>query len=210
MYHYVYKTVNPINKKFYIGKHTTNTLQDQYQGSGVWIKKCKKSNTHLVTGVISFCKTEKQACKLEENLLKKYFNDSLNMNFKLASSGMTREDMLGSKNPFYGKLHSKKTKKILSNKSKMNFTGKNNPMYGREHTEQSKLQMSLSRKGKNTEPKSEQTKNKMSLARKRFWDKVKKEGRILKMGKGIAKTEEHKRKLSIATKLFHLKRKEVI
>ena len=103
MYHYVYKTVNPINKKFYIGKHSTNSLQDDYQGSGLWVKNCKKFKTHLITGIISFCDTEEQAYKLEENILKKYFNDKLNMNFKYGGLGNRSEDMRGQNNVMYGR-----------------------------------------------------------------------------------------------------------
>ncbi len=33
-YHYIYKTTNILNDKFYIGMHSTNDLNDGYQGSG--------------------------------------------------------------------------------------------------------------------------------------------------------------------------------
>src|SRR5210317_1629436 len=207
MYHYVYKTVNPISKKFYIGKHSTKLLNDEYQGSGVWIKKCRKSNTHLITGIIKFCKNEDQACKLEEKLIKKYFNNTLNMNYKLASAGMKSEDILGLKNPFYGKKHTEETRKIISEK-RPDVSGVKNPMYGKNHSKETIEIIKKKLKGKNKGvPKTEEQKKKMSLARKKFWEKVKKEGRILKMGRGVPKSEEHKKNLSIATKLIHLKRK---
>lgn len=38
MYHYVYKTTNLINNKYYIGVHSTNDLNDGYLGSGRIIK----------------------------------------------------------------------------------------------------------------------------------------------------------------------------
>jgi hypothetical protein len=47
-YHFIYKTTNLINEKYYIGMHTTDNLNDGYVGSGkkLWysIKKYGKEN----------------------------------------------------------------------------------------------------------------------------------------------------------------------
>jgi len=48
MHHYLYKTINLINSKYYIGVHSTNDLSDGYIGTGKllrWaIKKYGKEN----------------------------------------------------------------------------------------------------------------------------------------------------------------------
>lgn len=38
-YHYLYKTLNIINGKYYYGMHSTNTLEDGYLGSGTYLKR---------------------------------------------------------------------------------------------------------------------------------------------------------------------------
>ena len=50
-YHFTYKTINLINGRYYLGMHSTNTLNDRYLGSGkrlyYEIKKYGKSNFKL-------------------------------------------------------------------------------------------------------------------------------------------------------------------
>lgn len=48
-----------------------------------------------------------------------------------------------------------------------------NPMFNKNHTEESKIKMSQNRKGKGTQPKSEETKRKMAEARRMYWAKRK-------------------------------------
>lgn len=39
MYYTIYKTTNLINGKYYIGKHQTENIYDNYYGSGVALEK---------------------------------------------------------------------------------------------------------------------------------------------------------------------------
>lgn len=48
MYHIVYKTVNKLNNKYYIGVHSTKNLNDGYLGCGVYVgRKLNQSLKHL-------------------------------------------------------------------------------------------------------------------------------------------------------------------
>jgi hypothetical protein len=167
-YHFIYKTINPKNGKYYIGKHSTNNLNDGYQGSGKWVEDCLKSKTKLITKIIRFCKNEEESYLLEEIVVKRNLNNTLNKNFKQGGKGNKSEDVIGNKNPFWNKKHKsktlfymsqikkenkfalghKKTVQVLKYLSKIKL-GKLNPMYGKK--------------------KSKETLKKMSQARKLFW-----------------------------------------
>ena len=68
---YVYKIRNLVNGKFYIGKHSTNDIDDNYFGSGIALmdafKKYGKDN--FKKEIIQFCDTEEGAYSLEAELL---------------------------------------------------------------------------------------------------------------------------------------------
>ena len=123
MKHFVYKTYSDVSGKYYIGRHSTDNINDGYQGSGTWVRRSLKKGNKLITEILEYAKDQKSLFKLEEKYIKEYYSDSKNTNFKLSSMGMTREDMLGEKNPMYGKTHTQEVRDIISEAAK-----------GRKHT----------------------------------------------------------------------------
>jgi hypothetical protein len=133
MYHFVYKTINPLTKEYYIGKHTTINLFDNYQGSGTWIDYCKRKNINLITGIIDFCKNENTVLKLEEEIIEQNINDSLCKNIAYGGVGFKS----GHKNPNYSIKRDDSFKKNISLKN----SGKNHGMWGKKQTDYQKRRM---------------------------------------------------------------------
>ena len=141
MKHFVYKTYSDVNGKYYIGRHSTDNINDGYQGSGIWVRRSLKKGDKLITEILEYAKDIKSLFKLEEKYIKKHFSDPKNTNFKISSMGMTREDMLGKKNPMYGKTHTQEVRNIISETNtgrkhtkdhidKTKRIGKDNGMFG--------------------------------------------------------------------------------
>lgn len=70
-FHYIYKVTNMVNGMYYIGKHSTNNIDDNYFGSGnLLLKAFKKYNRrNFKKEIIQFCDTEREAFKLEAKLV---------------------------------------------------------------------------------------------------------------------------------------------
>jgi len=70
-YHYIYKTTNLLNDKYYIGMHSTSNLDDGYMGSG---KRLRYSiNKHGVTNhkieILEFFDSREELVKREEEVV---------------------------------------------------------------------------------------------------------------------------------------------
>jgi len=95
MFHFVYKTVNS-KGDYYIGRHSTKKLTDNYQGSGNWIKHSKNKNSHLITGIIDFSYSFDTVKILEESIIYyhlKVLKDKKCKNQSLSSSGFSVGDL---------------------------------------------------------------------------------------------------------------------
>ena len=112
----IYKTINLINNKFYIGK--SEKYDPNYLGSGTIlnyaIKKYGREN--FKKEIIEECFTRK---KLNEREI--YWIDKLNPPYNIAKGGMGGDTL--SNHPELEKIKKK-------------LKGKNNPMFGRKHTKE--------------------------------------------------------------------------
>ena len=89
-HHFLYKTTNLINGKYYIGIHTTSNLKDGYLGSGKYLKLAiqKYGHENFKCEILEWCENRDELLKREEELVTEDFiKDELCMNLRQGGSG---------------------------------------------------------------------------------------------------------------------------
>lgn len=162
-YHLVYQTTNLINNKIYVGKHSTDNINDGYLGSGnnikIDIKKYDKEN--FKREILFNCRTIEEAYILESVIVDQDFinrEDTYNIVVGgicgMDSTGLKRSEECCQKHRNYrhseeslNKLKARKPSEETKNKIKSsNSTSKNKALFrelkkNRIVTEETKLKM---------------------------------------------------------------------
>ncbi len=172
-YHFIYRTTNLINGKYYYGMHSTNDLNDGYYGSGkrlrYSINKYGKEN-HAIEK-IEFFNNRKDLAQKEKEIIN--LNEISNENcLNLTVGGEGGAIRSGTK-------HSVETKEKIRNS-----------LLGKPLSDERKTKISISGKGKHFFIMTDEQKRKISIAKK---------GKKSSL-KGIPRTDETKRKISEALK----------
>jgi hypothetical protein len=111
--HYVYKIMNLENGKFYIGKHSSDSIEDEYFGSGVGIRRAiaKYGIESFSKSIIAVFESSEEAFAFEAELVTKELVDTpLCYNGVLGGSGLPS----GADHPHYGKPRSEEVKRRIS------------------------------------------------------------------------------------------------
>lgn len=131
-YHYVYQTKNLINGKTYIGRHSTNNLNDGYIGSGKMLKRAIQKHGKENFECIPLCHFDTHEESIEEEkflVTREYCKDKNNYNIV---EGGSNPIMYGENNPSW-----KGGIKYI-HKGRISLFGENNPLYGRVVSEEQK------------------------------------------------------------------------
>ena len=112
-FNYIYKITNKINGKIYIGKHSTDNLNDGYMGSGKIIKQSIKKYgiENFTKDILEFCDKEVELNDLEKHYIDKYKSTDKSIGYNIAQGGEGYACMKG-------KHHSEETKRKMSESSK--------------------------------------------------------------------------------------------
>jgi len=170
MYHYTYKVYTK-SGKYYVGRHSTEDLDDGYVGSGKWVRGIEDKNI-LEKEILHFYNSFEELKSAEECLITEHINKPNNMNFNDSAVGFAS----GNLNP----ANSPTERKRRSDRSK----GDNNPAKRpevRKKMSESQKGRPSPRKGKSMPPE--------------FGEK------ISKSRQGIKYSEEGRKKLSESRKL---------
>lgn len=163
-YNYIYIVVctnknSTLYGHYYIGKHSTNNLNDNYIASGIKIKKyLKKYPNDYYRKILEYSNTEEELNNLEYNYIHGLLNTSKCLNLVEGGGGGSRQ---------YTEEMRKKRIEVqnrpeVKDKKSKSMKGKNTGL----HSEESNRKRSESMKGKNTGPQSEEHKRKNSEAHK--------------------------------------------
>lgn len=215
-YNYVYKISNLVNGKIYIGKHSTDNLDDNYMGSGhrLHLAYAKYGLENFKKEVIDYYTSEVELNQGEIYWIAKFnsTNPEIGYNLTYGGDGVIpteevkrkisealkgrqlseehKQNLKGKPSPKKGSHLTEEHKQKISEVNR----GENNGMYNKRHSEESKQKISEAKKGKESWNKgkhwSVETRRKISEAKK-----GKSNGWI-----GKCHTEESKQKMSEAAK----------
>ena len=118
IYNYVYLITNTLNNKKYIGKHSTDNLNDNYIGSGIIIKQIvrKYGKNIFKKEILQFCNSEEEAFEKEKYWIN-FYNALQDENFyNLDQGGKGRGNF----------TMSQETKEKISQSQKKRFQDKQN------------------------------------------------------------------------------------
>lgn len=166
-YNYIYLITNTLNGKIYVGKHSTDNLNDGYMGSGKLLKLAfnKYGIENFTKKILHFAETEEELNDLEIFYIKDL--DAKTKGYNLTDGGDGK----------LGYEHSDETKRKMSESSK-----------GKSMSEEARKKMSETRKGRTPW-------NKGKAGLQQAWNKGK-VGVSRGWNKGKPRSEETKRKIS--------------
>jgi len=157
-YHIIYKTICLITKRFYVGMHSTDNLEDGYQGSGkrLWLSINKHGKDNHVTETLETLPNRKALAAREKEIVnEKFLEDPQCMNLAIGGEGgagvMTKEQLANgainaNKVKWLNPEFRSKMSNIMSERNKeLHVKGilKAPPSFeGKKHTEETKMKLS--------------------------------------------------------------------
>ena len=180
--HFIYKTTNLINGRYYIGMHSTNNVKDGYLGSGKQLRAAirKYGEENFQVEILEYLPDRSSLALREKEIVNEtLLKDPQCMNLKEGGNGgfstedakkgryKTNQILEEKYGKDYSKFINKRWRNSLTNEDKIKLSKKisegfkrvnhNHATFkGKNHTEETKMKMSLSSKGKSNGEKNSQ------------------------------------------------------
>lgn len=135
MYHVVYKTVNTVNGKIYVGVHSTKNINDGYLGSNLLLQYDIHAfgKEKFLKEIIQVCDDRASALKLEGEIVDQSFVDDPNTyNIRCGNNKNSRQ--------INEKIAKYRTGKALSEETKSKIA---KSQTGKKHSEETKKKLAL-------------------------------------------------------------------
>jgi hypothetical protein len=162
-YHYIYKTTCKINNKFYVGRHSTDDLNDGYIGSGKYLKRVirKYGKENFDVEILEFVETRKDLVNREIEMVNEdLVKDPMCMNLMQGGEGgwhpnvgfclpgVARKGRLTTNKILHERLQTdliyrERVLLAISNGLKKTIEENGHNWIGKKHTEASKEKMSI-------------------------------------------------------------------
>ena len=133
MFYTIYKTTNNINGKYYIGKHKTRDLDDNYLGSGKILNYAIKKhgiNNFTREYLFIFDNEEDMNNKELELVSKEFIKEDTNYNLNIGGKGGWEFYHSVHSNGFSNKKHTEEFKEHIGKINSIKQKGSNNSQYG--------------------------------------------------------------------------------
>ncbi|WCZ66372.1 homing endonuclease [Yersinia phage MHG19] len=180
MYHFVYETTNLVNGKKYIGKHSSEKLDDDYLGSGIALRRAvdKYGSDSFKREILKQFDSSEEAFEYEAKLVtEEIVNDNNYYNMttggfggniiftedvKAKMSTSAKERIKRDGHHLQGSHRSKSTilKMVSTNKEKWRIDPTSHNRYGTTHSEESKRLMSEKAKARGISENSKRARTK--------------------------------------------------
>jgi len=151
-YHFIYKTTSS-SGKYYIGRHTTNNINDGYFGSGKWVRSIKDT-TQLTREILEYCESIEQLLEREQYYIHQHIGTPGCMNFNDRPIGFGSGEYNPATNEEERARRSLRFKQNNPNNDPANIAkraaklkGRPSPTKGQSRTDQAKLNISEGRTG---------------------------------------------------------------
>jgi len=196
-YHYIYKTTNLINGRYYYGMHSTNEMDDGYLGSGTYLRRAikKHGNENFNREIIEFCKTRKELKLKEAKIvtLQEISNREC-MNLRVGGAGSdtinygiipSKETIEKRRKVMMGHITSEETRRRISNSLK-----------GHIISEETREKIRKTKTGVSTGPTTDETKIKIGNANRGTIHTEKSRKNMSNAHIGNRHTDETRKKIS--------------